>query len=159
MKVLKKIIIIKLILLVSVAGCTHGYRDWEVKVVNKLSDSIYVAVRFCGNDKIEYCRYDLGPMQPEEMASARRQDVWGESSPKAHEEIYKIFVFSEDKTPLIILKGKEMDEYVVFIGKDESGNYLFYFEVKEEDIGTYMGVDLYKGIDFGENEYIGKCIE
>jgi hypothetical protein len=138
MKILKKIIIIKLLLLFNLEGCNHYDRVWQLEVMNKLSYPIYVTVMFnLSSDG----RYELGPIQPGEMANEIRRYDRNRAHSKANEEIYKIFVFSENKDPLMILIGKEMDNYVVFVGKNESDDYLFRFEVNEEDIGTYMGVD------------------
>jgi hypothetical protein len=124
--------------LFSLMGCT---RSWRLEVANKLSYPIYAIVIFSPYDK----NY-IGPIQSGESAIESDLFVSQTVSAKAHEEIQKISIFSEDKIPLMILHGKGMDKYVIFMGKGRLNDYNFRLEVKEDLIGTGLN----KGINFEE---------
>ena len=152
MKILKKIIIIKLILLFSLIGCTDETRTWSLVIVNKLTYPICVEVTLSsearhspssGQRKFELL------IEPEKIDFISNFHMHPRTESKAHKGVREILVFSEDKTiPLMILRGKAMDEYVVRVGSYHNNDgWQFCLEVNEENIG----VGLNKGMYFEED--------
>jgi hypothetical protein len=154
MKTLKKVVIIKLILLFSLIGCIDMVFDadpdmkvWSVVVVNKLPYSIYAIVEFDRKASMSSPgkKQELF-IKSEKMAFASRP-IDPKIPRKAHRGIKEILVFSEDKTtPLIILRGQEMDKYVIHVGDYWIDGWQFCLGVNEENIGVFLS----KGIDFEE---------
>ena len=133
-------------LLFSLIGCTDETRIWSVVIVNKLPYPIYVNVvfnKYNGSKK----SFELS-IESEKIAFSRNH--MDPSIPsKAHRGIDKISVFLEDqKTPLMILKGNEMNEYVIRVGDYHDtpsyNGWQFCLEIEEINIG----VGLNKGMDF-----------
>ena len=130
------------ILLFGLSGCDacDVGQTWQITILNNLSHPIYVTVIFVGDRSSGSGLIMSGE---EKMVS---QDYIFEN-PEAHKGISKISIFSEDRTPLIILQDIEMDEYVIFTGASYGGGaYRFRLEIEEELIG--IGLD--KVIDFEE---------
>jgi hypothetical protein len=115
-------------------------RYWYIEVENNLSYPIY-AIAILANHNLP-----LGLILPGETASCFATHVNENLPPEARREITKISVFSEDRVPLMVLEGKGIDEYVIYIERKENYNYFFHLEVKEE----YIGMGLNKKVDFEE---------
>jgi hypothetical protein len=109
--------------------------------VNSLPYPIYATLILKSNEEIE-----LGPIDSEEKASVNYGRFEKIGLLQAHEKIHKISIFSKNKELLMVFKGKEMNKYVVFMGKDRYKDYLFRLEVKKENIK--MGLN--KRSDFEE---------
>ena len=125
------------ILLFNLIGCVffpYDMRGWNIEIINNLPYPIYVIAIFDPDFRIE-----LGPITPGEIESKHGRSIPTSVLPEAHREIRKVSVFSEDGKPFMILKGKEMDEYVVFKEQIEL-YYVFSLEVKEE----YEGIGIEK---------------
>ena len=129
-----------LILLFSLAGCDAcgGGDFWHISIKNNLSYTIYINVIIRSRPV-----RTLGPIAPGEDGVVSEHYIFG--NPEVHTIINKISIFSEDRTPLIILEGKMMDEYVICYREGDRA-YFFRLEVEEELIG--IGLD--KKIDFEE---------
>ena len=112
-------------------GCLgDSVSGWIVEIANELPYSIHAVVEFQRNRK-----YDLEIIPPKEIVTVSESFVGISSSKEAHRGIRQISIFSEDKRPLMIFRGKGMNKYVVFIKKYDEWDYLFRLEVKEEYIG------------------------
>jgi hypothetical protein len=139
-----------MILLPSLMGgiCGDNGEIFYIEIVNKLPYSISATVEFQRERK-----YDLGIIPPDEIVF-QMQFFMGESkTKKASDVISKIFIFSENKKPLMTFKGKKMNEYVIFRGntiedilEDRERWCKFRLEVEEK----YMGIGLKKGMNFEE---------
>ena len=141
-KVKKIITCLILVFLFSLMKCDCGNRIfWWIDIANNLSEPIYATVIFGSKSRSE-----LGPILPEEIARKLITYISKTTSPEAHREIRRISVFSENREPLMVLQGKGMDEYVIFMGEVYGDDYLFRLEVTEDLIGIGLD-DLNKRID------------
>ena len=156
MKVMKKIIIIKLILLSFImTGCPQPSKTWMVEIVNELQYSIYAIVEFKDYDKTK-CNSGIIPHEGIAITYARLDENRNAKpySKKANNGIRKISIFREDETPLMVLQGKKMNEYVIFrdnntiedVLNDREYWHRFRLEIKEE----YINIGLKKVLDFGK---------
>ena len=121
------------------SGCFDVGQTWNIIIINSLPYPIDAVVIF---------NSDLSRLRLIPIASGEEKIVSDDyvfENPEAHKGINKISIFSEDKTPLIILRGIEMDEYVIF-ERESGGACWFSLEVEEE----YEGIGLNKGINLNE---------
>jgi hypothetical protein len=121
------------------------YRIWYINIENKLSYPIKFEAVYVRNSNAP-----IRNIQPNELRVDWILNGYKGDGQKAHKRIKQILVYREsDNTLIMLLKGSEIDKYVIYTGKSIYGGSTscqFLFEVKEEDFG--VGVN--KGMGFKE---------
>ena len=109
-------------------------RIWYIDIENKLSYSVkFEAVYTQNRGNI------IRDIQPNEIRVDWILNGSKNAGQKAHKRIKQISVYKEtDNNLIMLLKGSEIDKYVIYTGISIYGidDYQFLFQIKEENLGV-----------------------